>query len=472
LTDAMTRGTVARSFNPVRISSVACPWMGLIVALAAACSQPPLPPVAGAPYVVLVTIDTLRADATSPYGAPPDATPHLAAVARRSVQFDRAFASMPTTGPSHLSMLTGLYPQQLGALQNGVAARPGVANLAALLRQSGRRTAAFVSVHHLSRETLGLDGFEVWDAPEEVRDGKDTVAAAEAWLDRVDGAPFFLWVHLFDPHQPYKAHDGAPAEVVRALARLGDVEVPNRGGFAAGSVTAVQREKLELLYRADVHYADRQLGRLLDALEARDLAARAAVAITSDHGEVLGEALADFHYGFDHGEFLLPMEVRVPLWVRLPDGAQGTRESRTVETRALFGTLADAAGMPVAGAAVLPGLTREGGAGRDADAFVVRRSFLGRDLPPVLHGTRHGVATGGTLLVRSQRDDTRQIETWRCGDEYPTGLSAVLLPPSEVRGREAQLEAWLAGLGGAATAPGKGPDGATRERLRALGYLD
>ena len=78
----------------------------------------------------------------------------------------------------------------------------------------------------------------------------------------------------------------------------------------------------------------------------------------------------------------------------------------------------------------------------------------------------------GTLLVRSRRDDTQQVETWRCGDEYPIGLSAVSVPAPEVERREAQIDAWLAGLPNAVDAPPRGPDGATRERLRALGYLD
>jgi arylsulfatase A-like enzyme len=429
--------------------------------------------VSGAPYVVLVTIDTLRADVTTPYGAPTDATPHLAAFARESVQFDRASTAMPTTGPAHLSILTGLYPQQHGALQNGAAARPGTRSLAALMRQSGRRTAAFVSVHHLSRETLGLDGFEQWDAPAEVRDGKDTVAAAEAWIDGVDGAPFFLWVHLFDPHQPYKSHAAMPADVANRLPALAGVEVPSHGGFAVADVTPQQQEKLGLLYRADVHYADQQLGRLLAFLERRGLAGRATVVVTSDHGEVLGEALAEFHYGYDHGEFLLPMEVRVPLWVRTPDGPRGTTENRTVETRALFGTLAAAAAVPQADASRLPGLeAAAAGARGDGAAFVVRRSFQAENLPAVLRGTRLGLAHEGELLVRVAQDDRVDVETWQCGGAYPTAL--VRTSPSAERiasGLEA-LQGWLAGLGGAGAAPAQAVDDATRERLRALGYMD
>ncbi|HWP65854.1 MAG TPA: sulfatase, partial [Candidatus Limnocylindria bacterium] len=310
--------------NSVRSFRTAFSWFAPLVAFAAACAEAPPPPaVSGVPYVVLVTIDTLRADATTPYGAPAGDTPHLAAFARESVQFERAVTVMPTTGPAHLSMLSGLYPQQHGALQNGAPARSGTPSLAALMRESGRRTAAFVSVHHLSRGTLALDGFEVWDAPEEVRDGRDTVDAATRWIDAHRAVPFFLWVHLFDPHQPYKAHRDTPEAIRTELAAYDGLAVPGRGGFAVADVTPAQQAKLALLYRADVHYADRQLGRLLEFLEHRGIAERAAVVVTSDHGEVLDEALERYRYGFDHGEFLLPMEVRVPLWVRTPAGPRG-----------------------------------------------------------------------------------------------------------------------------------------------------
>jgi arylsulfatase A-like enzyme len=445
-------------------------WVGSVVALAAACAHQPSAAVPGAPYVVLVTIDTLRADATSPYGAPAGDTPHLAAFARESVQFEQASTVMPTTGPAHLSMLTGLYPQQHGALQNGAAVRPGTPSLAEVMRRSGRRTAAFVSVHHLGRQTLQLDGFEKWDAPEQVRDGKDTVDAATRWIDGQGGAPFFLWVHFFDPHQPYKAHADTPADLTARLAELAGVEVPSHGGFAAGSVTPAQQEKLGLLYRADVHHADRELGRFLDFLDRRGLAERTVVVVTADHGEVLDEALSEFHYGYDHGEFLLPMEVRVPLWVRLPNGRRGVREERTVETRALFGTLAAAAGAPQPGAPLLPGLEPSEQPVPAADAFVVRRSFQAANLPAVLRGTRLGLVRDGRLLVRVAQDGGVRVETWQCGGQYPTRLVPVSPSEPEVAGGLAAIEGWVASLGPEGGA--QQVDDATRGRLRALGYLD
>jgi len=441
------------------------------VAFATACSHPPPPPVSGVPYVVLVTIDTLRADATTPYGAPAVDTPSLAAFARQSVQYERASTAMPTTGPAHLSILSGLYPQQHGALQNGAAARPGTPSLAEVMRKGGRRTAAFVSVHHLSRSTLGLAGFETWDAPEEVRDGRDTVDAATKWIDAQRAAPFFLWVHLFDPHQPYKSHRDTPEEIRTRLAAFAGLDVPSRGGFAARSVTPQQQEKLGLLYRADVNYADQQLGRLLEFLERRGLAKKAAIVVTADHGEVLGEALSQFHYGYDHGEFLLPMEVRVPLWVHTPSSRPGVTDPSTVETRAIFGTLAAVVGTPQAGAPVLPGLELAGSAAPDARAFVVRRSFQGRELPPVLRGTRLGMASDDSLLVRIAQDDGVHLESWWYGPQYPMRLEAMTPPRADVESALAAIDRWSVSLGGSGGS-GQPVDDATRERLRALGYLD
>jgi arylsulfatase A-like enzyme len=257
--------------------------------------------------------------------------------------------------------------------------------------------------------------------------------------------------------------------VAAQLATLADVEVPGHGGFAAANVTPPQQEKLALLYRADVHYADQQLGQLLASLERHGLADRAAVVVTSDHGEVLGEALAEFHYGFDHGEFLLPMEVRVPLWVRLPDGRRGVTEARTVETRAIFGTLAAAAAVPQADASSLPGLEAAGAeTGADATAFIVRRSFQAENLPAVLRGTRLGLARDGQLLVRVAQDDQVRAETWQCGSEYPTALVRAPMSAEQIQRGVSALQGWL----DAGTAPAQPVDAATRERLRALGYLD
>lgn len=243
--------------------------------------------------VLLVTIDTLRADAAGAWGGPADATPHLDALAAAGARFAAASTVTPLTLPAHASMLTGWRPARHGLTVNGVG-RPGlpVATLAERLRAAGYRTAAFVSSTVLDRRH-GLDaGFELYDdelaepggpaAPVERR-GDRTVARALAWPGW--SAPrAFAWVHLFDPHAPYAA-PGAPAG-------------EDRGA-----------------YLAEVRYVDEQLGRLLEGVRS---AARGPwlVIVTSDHGEGLGE-----HEEETHGLLLHESTVHVPLVVAWLDRA-------------------------------------------------------------------------------------------------------------------------------------------------------
>jgi arylsulfatase A-like enzyme len=426
--------------------------------------------VEGVPNIILITLDTLRASHTTPYGSPRDTTPNLTAFARKSVQFERAYAAMPTTGPSHVTMLTGLYPQEHGVVQNGVPARDELVALPGLMRDSGRRTGAFVSVVHLAPDTVNLEGFEVWDAPERVRDGAETIEAAKKWVTRHREEPFFLWVHLFDPHSPYEVPDDLSAEIATALAPLEGLEVHQHASFLDAPMPADEARKLELLYDADIYYTDQLVGEFLDFLDESGLGSTSAIAITADHGEVLSEALDRWQYGFDHGELLLPGELRVPLWVRMPGGEGGTTEDAVVETRALYGTLLWAAKLPQAASMPkLPGF----GADRDgpeAMAFVMRRTFRGEDLPEILEGSRVAVIRGDTLAVRIQRDG-RSVELFDL-TVNDRNVRVKESPPEAVQSYDTAIDEWLAGLsmGGDGDSPQIPAD--MQEHLRALGYAE
>jgi len=166
--------------------------------------------------ILLVTLDTTRADHLGCYGAGGDVTPAIDALARRGVVFARAQSSSPITLPAHASLLTGQYPFRHGVRNNGMFALPDdTATLATLLRERGYRTAAFVSASVLTRRYGLARGFEVYGddlskgsqaqrymVPS--RRGEVTVAEAIAWLESIPaGSPFLCWVHLYDPHAPY-----------------------------------------------------------------------------------------------------------------------------------------------------------------------------------------------------------------------------------------------------------------------------
>jgi choline-sulfatase len=249
--------------------------------------------------VVLISIDTLRADHLPAWGYRGVSTPAIDALTRDAVRFADAYSQYPLTLPSHASFLTGLLPPHDGVRDNIGYALDGKAHptLARRLGEAGYATGGFVSSYVLRSETGVADGFDVYDAPGPgpraqildlaQRPGAVTVAAARAWLDRerfeTSGRPFFLFVHLYEPHAPY-----APPEPYRS-------RYPGRP------------------YDGEVATADAAVGTLLDDLRTRKLYDRAVVALVSDHGEGLGE-----HGESKHGVFLYRTTLHVPMLIKLP----------------------------------------------------------------------------------------------------------------------------------------------------------
>jgi hypothetical protein len=424
---------------------------------------------------ILITLDTTRADHTGPYGYTRAATPSLDVFARRSLQFNHAYTVIPTTGPAHISILTGLYPQEHGSFENGMPARPGLRNLAELMRRDGRRTAAIVSARHVGSAAIGLAGFETWDAPPTTRDGGETVTLAIEWVRAHKDEPFFLWVHLFDPHWPYVAHEGISPGLRGLLAPLEGVPTRPKGGFLDSPMSADETARLGLLYDAEIEYTDRQVGRFLEFLDTSGVADSSLLVITADHGEILGEAPEALQYKFDHGKFLLPGELHVPLWIRAP-GLEAGAIDDTVETRALYGSMLWAAGIETAGA--IPRLPRLGGVAAPAGgneqgfAFVARRSFAREPAPAVMKSERHAVVTPKYVAIRIDGPTGRQIELYdRDGSSLPADMD-----PRSRREVEAQcdqaIDLWLRALG-TKTGPAGGQemDEEMKKFLQSLGYV-
>jgi choline-sulfatase len=252
--------------------------------------------------VILISIDTLRSDRLPAYGYRGVETPALDALRRDSVLFERAYSHVPLTLPSHASILSGVLPPEHGVRDNSgytfaAAQHP---YLPRLLKQAGYETAAFVSSFVLRRETGLGDGFDAYDqgpengGGEAERSGADTVRVAVDWLrgrsasTSRSGRPLFLFLHLYDPHAPYR-----PAEP-----------------FAS-------RYKAEP-YDGEIAATDAAVGTLLDELKRSGIYDEAIVVVLSDHGEALGE-----HGEAQHGVFLYRETLQVPLLVKLPGGTRG-----------------------------------------------------------------------------------------------------------------------------------------------------
>ena len=313
-----------------------------LLLLLASCSAPEPSP--SYRLLLLISVDTLRADRLGAYGGDRELTPRIDALARQSQVFDGAYAPTSHTVPSVNAILTGRYPEELGIWSNGAVLPEGVPTLATTFREAGWHTAAVVS-NWLLRHTSGLSsGFAYYDErmpeleatrPMPERLGNDTTAAA---LDALDaclpdpGARCLLWVHYQDPHGPYTPPAGTRTrwlEHERAAPDGRRQLEPLPGPFGVGGIPSyqlIEGEREVAFYRAgydaEVGYLDQAIGHLLDALVERELLEQAVVVLTADHGESLGED----DYWFSHGEFLSDPLVRVPLLIRIPGAPPRSRK--------------------------------------------------------------------------------------------------------------------------------------------------
>ena len=300
---------------------VAC---GAAAALAVAAT-----PASGPPDVVLVTLDTLRADRVGFLGSRRGLTPTLDRLARQGVVFEQALAAAPLTTVSHATILSGMQPPGHGVRDFGMPLPSDVPWLPSLLKSRGYHTAAFVGSIVLDPKgpiAPGFDrGFDAYDAgfrarkggadPYQTKErrGAEVVRRALGWLEHRPAGPLFLWVHLYDAHDPYDAPE------------------PFRSRFA--------REP----YDGEVAAVDAALGSLLDGLQAAGIANEAVIAVAGDHGESLGA-----HGEDTHGVFLYEETIHVPLLLRLPGDAEaGRRVGARVGLVDLAPTLLEATGLAV-----------------------------------------------------------------------------------------------------------------------------
>jgi arylsulfatase A-like enzyme len=293
------------------------------------------------PDVLLISLDTLRADALMTYGSARDTTPRLAQLAEQSIVFDRAYAPTPHTLPSHASLFTGLYPDTHGLVERGAVLSAEIPTLAELLSRQGYQTAGFVNAYFLAPEFGFSRGFGHYDFAHDIenfRDAEATNSAVLSWLDGAGEQPLFLFAHYFDPHSDW---DHLPYEAPESFSErfVGDPPESFRAGngkvWASRYLALLNRENLPVtpealghtadLYAAGVAYTDDRVGALLDALESRGRLERTIIIVTSDHGE-------EFR---DHGRLLHTQIyeelMRVPLLVSLPEmrgGAAGSCRDR------------------------------------------------------------------------------------------------------------------------------------------------
>jgi choline-sulfatase len=429
-----------------------------ICCLAGCISRQPAPassPSARPQHVVIVTIDTLRADRLGCYGNDSVATPNLDRLAREGAMALSAGVPAPITRPSHVSIFTGLYPAQHGIRDNiSRALSKDVPTLAEKFKAAGYETAGFVSSIVLSRQSGLARGFDHFsdhfdlgpDAHDEARfldilEKRGDVAVGEgiAWLDGRARARTFMWIHLYDPHAPYE-----PPE-------------PYASQYAGRP------------YDGEVAWSDELVGRLDAALARLGIREQTLIAVTSDHGEALGE-----HGEAVHGFFLYEATLRVPLLLRGPGVQPGARIPVVARSVDLFPTLLDlagiaAAGTPpqVAGRSLAPAL-------RGAQVPLDEAPAFAESLTPKIHY--------GWSDLRSIRDGRWKFVLAPKPELYdlaadPGELRNVIGDePARGRALRAALDRHLRDEGSASSAraqnaPGDGVPIELIEKLGALGYV-
>jgi arylsulfatase A-like enzyme len=465
-------------------------WKPLLLVaggIAAACSPPPA---ATRPSLLLVTIDTLRADALGAYGAHPSPTPNLDRLAVESTLFERAVAPMPLTRPAHFSMLTARYPREHGVVNNRLALPASETTLAERLRGAGWRTGAFVGVELLGPGSGAERGFEAMGTPSErTRGAEEVVPEALAWVDSLPGeAPFFLWVHLFDPHLPYapppELRAGLDPELARSLPSVGWKELEAAARATGGDVPRAVLEHARRLYAGEVASIDRWVGVLLEGIGAARPGVEIAVVFTADHGECFEGGV-----WFEHSDCLREGALHVPLLVREASFPAGRRVATPVSHVDLTPTLLRIAGLEVpAGGSGRPLQDLLGAAEerfvlvqyplyqeriegrRNRQALI--RSVAGEPVAPILIATEKvGIVGSRWKYLRTLGQGSSADELFAVDErgEEPADLAA--LAPAERRRLEAGLDAALAAHPLRILDAGRiNPE--LLETLRALGYAE
>ncbi len=401
------------------------------------------------PNVILVTMDTTRADHIGCYGYPYAKTPTLDAIARKGVVFEQAATATPLTLPAHCSIMTGMYPTHHGVRVNGnTALGDEQTTLAEVFSAQGYKTGAFIAAFVLDGRWGLKQGFEEYDDQfdlnkykhldlgEVQRPGNEVMDSALAWLDGHKAGPFFAWIHLYDPHSPYK-----PPEPYYS-------EFEGRG--------------LPGLYDGEIAFMDEQIGRCVSWLERSGLDKNTIMILIGDHGEGLGS-----HGEGTHGYFIYDYALHVPFLAAVPfPDMQGKRVSAQVRSVDVFPTLLDLAGIKSPTGVEGRSLVRmmfNPDAKDDGPAY-------GESMAPNI---QYGWSALRTLrTTRYKYIDAPRAELYDLTQDADEQLNILPQHPDVARRMKTALDTLVAETSKGAPAPqAANLDRETVERLAALGYI-
>ena len=393
------------------------------------------------PNVVLITLDTTRADRMGFLGSTRGLTPNLDSFAKQAVVFTRAYSHEPLTTPSHASILTGTYPQFNRVSDLGAVLDKDLPYLPAILRANGYRTAAFVgsSILDPAAAAPGFDrGFQIYDAHFHKRGrgedryksierrADDVVQRALAWAGRTPG-PLFLWIHVDDAHDPY------------------DPPEPFKSRFSSAP------------YDGEIAYVDSAMGKLFASLRAKGITQNAVIAIMADHGEAFGE-----HGEERHGMFLYDETIHVPLLIKFPkDRLAGSRVDSKVRLVDVAPTLLREAGLKAP--AAMQGQALQDVVKSPAD----RAAYAETSYPTRAFGWSglHSLRSSKYLYIQAPKRELYDESTDPNAEKNLATSSSAVADTLSAQLKELQQKTTRASNGKATIDP------AQAEQLRALGYL-
>jgi arylsulfatase A-like enzyme len=470
-----------------------------------ATGQPAAAAAPGKPNILLISMDTVRADHLSVYGYERDTTPRLREFAREATVYDRAVAASDMTLPSHASMFTGLYPSWHGAypaapdFAYGRPLATGATTLAGLLREKGYWTAAVVANHSFLQQAMGLaQGFATWkhniaahlsatDRPFYMREGARTLLGFMISTGSFDGyflraadinhdafavlegarsrGPFFLFLNYMDAHiplvppAPYRDLFPGRDLAFRPAARHQDLT--NTVNAGKGKITEGEKRHLLSQYDGAISYVDSEMARLFARMRELGVYDNTLILITSDHGEAFGE-----HDLMQHGiGSVYEEEVHVPLLVKFPGQRQSRRSNAVVSHVDIMPTALDAAG--VSAPAGLHGRSLNAQEGLEAQpVFAEAWPLGGWQINPRMGSVRRAVfsgpaklitpSTGSPELYDLRADPGELTNLYRADDPLSASLTS-------------RMTAWTSSIPRRLKQPAK-PDKSTMDRIKSLGY--
>ncbi|OGL47341.1 MAG: hypothetical protein A2W05_01955 [Candidatus Schekmanbacteria bacterium RBG_16_38_10] len=368
--------------------------------------------------VILITIDTTRADHLSMYGYSRNTTPALSMISKEGMLFTRAYSQMPTTDPSHISILTGVYPRTHGLLTNGMSiSNKNIPSLPEWFRKKGYITSAITSRALLDPEEMKLKGFDYISVPNNMYESVTadiTYKKAEKWIDEYGDNPFFMWVHFFDPHREYnppspynsKFNDGYKG-IIKEKKRPPEHK-DTHFIDPKYKYTPQEIDYLTSLYDGEIAFTDEYVFKLIRYIEEKTSKnnKNPFFIITADHGEVLGEILDKVNYAFGHSQMVRHGGVHIPLILKwkgvIPKGKAIDSIVESVDFAPTIVELLDKNyEYNCDGKSFAELILNQNGNGKEA-AFAQRRIFEKKNSLNFLNSPEYAVATDKWFLISNE----------------------------------------------------------------------